>query len=142
MQQSHDTSEITYHHEPASSTKRIWRTFWLLLIITIIELALGFLIHIVDMPAWMVLFVKGVIVILTLAKAFYIADIFMHLGDEIRNFIMTIVVPLFLFIWFIAAFIWDGSAFRANRNRYDTYYRESTMEQPLNSADSARRPFD
>jgi cytochrome c oxidase subunit IV len=143
MEQSHDTlSEVTYHHEPSSSTKRIWRTFWLLLGITVVELLLGLLIHMIDMPAWLILFLKGVIVILTLAKAFYIAGIFMHLGDEIRNFIMTIVVPLFLFIWFIAAFIWDGAAFRANRNRYDTYFKESTMEKPVNSADTARRPFD
>ncbi len=142
MQHFEDPSEITYHHEPSGSTKRIWKTFWLLLVITIVELLLGLLIFMVDMPSWVVLFVKGVIVILTLAKAFYIAGIFMHLGDEIRNFIMTIIVPLFLFIWFIAAFIWDGSAYRANRNRYDTYFKETTMEQPVNSADTARRPFD
>ena len=142
MQHFEESSEITYHHEPSGSTKRIWKTFWLLLGITIVELLLGLLIYMVDMPGFLVLFVKGVIVILTLAKAFYIAGIFMHLGDEIRNFIMTIVVPLFLFIWFIAAFIWDGSAFRAKRNQYDRYYRETTMEQPLNGADTARRPFD
>lgn len=139
----HTTPEITYHHEPSGSTKRIWKTFWLLLVITVIELLLGLLIYAVDMPSWVILFIKGVIVILTLAKAFYIAGIFMHLGDEIRNFIMTIVVPLFLFIWFIAAFIWDGSSYRAKRNRYDTYYKETTMEKKdLNAADTSRAPFD
>jgi uncharacterized membrane protein len=139
----HTTPEITYHHEPSGSTKRIWKTFWLLLIITVIELMLGLFIYAVGMPSWVILFIKGVIVILTLAKAFYIAGIFMHLGDEIRNFIMTIVVPLFLFIWFIAAFIWDGSSYRAKRNRYDTYYKETTMEKKdLNAADTSRAPFD
>ena len=138
----HTSSEITYHHEPSKSTKRIWSTFWLLLIITVVELLLGLLIYLVDMPAWVVLFVKGVIVILTLAKAFYIAGIFMHLGDEIRNFIMTIIVPLFLFIWFIAAFIWDGSAYRAKRNRYDAHFRETTIQQPMQAADTSQRPFD
>lgn len=123
-------SEITYHHEPAGDTKRIWRTFWLLLIITVIELALGFLMYATDFPGWLDLFLKGVIVILSLAKAFYIVGIFMHLGDEIRNMIMTIIVPLLLFVWFIAAFLWDGSSYRSNRNRYDETFREQ-QQQPV-----------
>jgi cytochrome c oxidase subunit IV len=57
-----------------------------------------------------------VICILSLAKAYYIVSIFMHLGDEIRNFIMTIVVPLCLFIWFITAFLWDGNSWKNLRN--------------------------
>jgi cytochrome c oxidase subunit IV len=65
------------------------------------------------------LFLKGVIVILSLAKAFYIVGIFMHLGDELKNMIMTIVVPLLLFIWFIAAFLWDGNSWKTLRNTYN-----------------------
>jgi hypothetical protein len=40
----------------------------------------------------------------------------MHLGDEIRNFIMTIVVPLILFVWFIIAFLADGNSWKNMRN--------------------------
>src|SRR5688500_14663384 len=122
MNQHSQPSEVTYHHEPAESTSRIWKTFWILLIITIIELALCLLMYLVDFPAWVYMFLKGVIVILTMAKAFYIVSIFMHLGDEIRNMIMTIIVPLFLFIWFIAAFLWDGNEYRTSRNRYDKHF--------------------
>ena len=142
MEHSHNTSEVTYHHEASGSTKRIWRTFWLLLIITVIELGLGLLMYAFDFPAWIDLFLKGVIVILTLAKAYYIVSIFMHLGDEIRNLIMTIVVPLMLFIWFIAAFLWDGNAYRTKRNRYDTYFRETTMERELRAGDTTRHDRD
>ena len=111
--------EVTEHHAPSSGTKRIWRTFWVLLIITLIELGLGLLMYAVPgMPSWLHLFIKGVISILTLAKAFYIVSVFMHLGDEIRTLIMTIVVPLLLFVWFITAFLWDGNSFRTLRNRY------------------------
>ena len=142
-QHSHDTaSEITYHHAPSDSTKRIWKTFWLLLIITIIELGLGLLMYAIHFPDWVNLFIKGVIVILTLAKAFYIVGVFMHLGDEIRNMIMTIVVPLLLFVWFIAAFLWDGSAYRTRRNTYDTYYKETTLDRETRAGDTSTRPFD
>ena len=120
MEHHTESTEITYHHEPAKSTKRIWKTFWVLLFITLIELGLGFLMYAYeDMATWLVLFLKGAIIILSLLKAFYIVSIFMHLGDEIKNMIMTIVVPLMLFVWFIGAFLWDGNYYRTQRNTYD-----------------------
>jgi hypothetical protein len=113
--------EVSYAKEPSSGVGRIWKVFWLLSVITIIELILGFGLarHWYGEPDTshgLILFVKGVICILSLAKAFYIVSVFMHLGDEIRNFIMTIVVPLCLFIWFIAAFLWDGNSWKNLRN--------------------------
>jgi cytochrome c oxidase subunit 4 len=139
MEHHTQSTEVVHHHEPSGSTKRIWRTFWILLIITVIELGLGLLMYAIKMPDWVVLFIKGVICILTLAKAFYIVAVFMHLGDEIRNMIMTIVVPLFLFVWFIAAFLWDGNSFRNMRNRYDKYKLEKTMDQDMKKTDTTTR---
>lgn len=114
------SSEITYTPAHPSGTKRIWKTFWLLSIITIIELAIGlalYNIHKGEHPnATLILAFKGMVCILTLAKAYYIVSVFMHLGDEIRNMIMTIVVPLTLFIWFIIAFLWDGNSWKNLRN--------------------------
>jgi cytochrome c oxidase subunit 4 len=122
--------EVTHHHEPSEGTGRIWKTFWILLIITLIELALGFTMYFFEgMPDWLHLFIKGVICILSLAKAFYIVSIFMHLGDEIRNMIMTIIVPLMLFVWFIGAFLWDGNAWRTDRNRYNEYKMRKIMPE-------------
>ncbi len=142
MEHSHATSEVTHHHEAGGSTKRIWRTFWLLLAITVVELILGLIMYATDAPGWVDLFLKGVIVILTLAKAYYIVSIFMHLGDEIRNLIMTIVVPLMLFVWFIAAFLWDGNAYRTRRNKYDKHFQETTMERQVQPADTSGHGFD
>jgi cytochrome c oxidase subunit IV len=141
MEQHTQHSEITFHHTPKESTWHIWKIYWILLGITVIELALGFLIGATNFPDWLVLFIKGVIVILSIAKAFYIVSYFMHLGDEIRNMIMTIVVPLFLFVWFIAAFLWDGSSYRSMRNRYDTHYKETTLDRQQKSADTTTHPL-
>ena len=144
MDQQHAPSEVTFHHHVPGedNVKRIWKTFWLLLFITVIELALGFAMYLFDMPGWIHLFIKGVIVILSLAKAFYIVGIFMHLGDELRNMIMTIVVPLLLFVWFIGAFLWDGNAYRTRRNTYDTYFRETTLDRETRAGDTSHRPLD
>ena len=142
MEHNTEFAEVTHHHAPAEGTGRIWKTFWLLLIITIIELALGFTMYLVPgMPGWLNLFVKGVICILSLAKAFYIVSIFMHLGDEIRNMIMTIVVPLMLFIWFIGAFLWDGNSYRTMRNRYDKFKEEQTLPRQEKAGDTTRHGF-
>jgi cytochrome c oxidase subunit IV len=126
---SHTASEITYHHAPSEGTSRIWRTTIILSVLTLIELSFGLLMYATDFPHVVDMFIKGVIVILTLAKAFYIISIFMHLGDEIRNMIMTLALPALLFVWFITAFLWDGSSFRALRNRYDRTYKERSIEQ-------------
>ena len=109
-----------HHHDDAAQVKRIWKTFWILLVLTILELGLGLAIYNIhkgpDPSHTLVLLFKGIVCILTLAKAFYIVSIFMHLGDEIRNMIMTIIVPLLLFVWFIAAFLWDGNAWKNLKN--------------------------
>ncbi len=123
--------EVTFHHEPASGDefkKRIRKTTILLSVITLIELGLGLFMYatVGEFPHFVILLIKGTITILTLAKAFYIISIFMHLGDEIRNLIMSIAVPIMLFIWFITAFLWDGNSFKTLRNRYDASFKERT----------------
>jgi len=125
--------EVTFHHHTDDATfkKKVKNTTILLSILTIVELAIGLIIYNIhkgDAPnELLVLMFKGMVCILTLAKAYYIVSVFMHLGDEIRNMIMTIVVPLLLFVWFIAAFIWDGNSYKNLRNKYDAHYKESTM---------------
>jgi cytochrome c oxidase subunit IV len=117
----HSIQEVSFHHEPGGKevVQKIIKTTVILSVITVIELGLGLSMYAWPMAAGLKLFLKGVIVILSLAKAFYIVGIFMHLGDEIRNMIMTIVVPLLLFIWFIAAFLWDGNSWKVLRNTYN-----------------------
>src|SRR5436190_20296624 len=127
MEHANVATEVTIHHEPSSTTKRIWKVFWILLIITIVELSLGISLYALELPEGLRMhLIKGVIIILSLAKAYYIVSVFMHLGDEIRNMIMTIVVPLTLFIWFILAFIYDGNSYKNLRNKYDRFYKERT----------------
>ena len=117
------TAEHEVHHD--GGTKEVVKVTVILSVLTIVELILGF---------WMMgiqehglrLAIKGSIVILMLAKAFYIVAYFMHLKHELKNLIMTIVVPLALFIWFITAFLTDGNSFRNLRNTYDPHFKEQS----------------
>lgn len=127
--------EVTFehHHSDAEFKKRIRKTTILLSVITAIELGIGLTIyslHKSDVNRdLLILAFKGVVCILTLAKAYYIVSVFMHLGDEIRNMIMTIIVPLLLFVWFIIAFIYEGNSYKNLRNKYDLHFKETTMPQ-------------
>jgi cytochrome c oxidase subunit IV len=112
--------EVTIPHEAptADSRKKIFKTTLLLSVITIIELGIGYLLYATNFSEMVDLMFKGTVIILSFAKAFYIVSIFMHLGDEVRNLIMTIIVPLLLFVWFIIAFLWDGDSWKNLRNEY------------------------
>ena len=126
MEQTH----VHTTHEDHGSKNEVRNVTIILSVLTIIELLLGF--WIIGMPHGALLYaIKGTIVILMLAKAFYIVGYFMHLKHELRNFIMTIVVPLLLFVWFIIAFLTDGNSFRNLRNTYDPSFKErSTIQAP------------
>jgi cytochrome c oxidase subunit IV len=106
------------HGHKNEGTGRIWKVFWVLSFLTIIELALGYFLYLKGegLSDNVVLATKIVIGVLTLLKAYYIVSVFMHLGDEVRNLIMTITVPLVLFVWFIIAFLWDGNSWKNLRN--------------------------
>ena len=133
MENTHSTGGHPAAHgdEHSFDTKAIWRTFWILLVITVVELILAILHYSTGFPPKLLL--NGVFAILTLAKAFYIVAEFMHLRHEIKNMIMTIAVPALLFLWFIAAFLWDGDSYRTLRNRYDRHYQEQST--PTKSPD-------
>jgi cytochrome c oxidase subunit IV len=106
------------HGHNNEGTGRIWKIFWVLSFLTIIELALGYFLYFKGhtISDGTILTTKCVIGILTLLKAYYIVSVFMHLGDEVRNLIMTICVPLVLFVWFIIAFLMDGNSWKNLRN--------------------------
>ena len=106
------------HSHNNEGTGRIWKIFWVLSALTLIELALGYFLYFKgeSLGGGTVLATKIVIGVLTLLKAYYIVSVFMHLGDEVRNLIMTITVPLVLFVWFIIAFLMDGNSWKNLRN--------------------------
>lgn len=92
--------------ESKAKVKKIISVTVILSIITIVEVSLGLYSHFKGLDKNII---NVIFIILTLLKAAYIVKVFMHLGDEIKNMILTIMIPLTLFIWFIIAFLWDGS---------------------------------
>ena len=85
-------------------TGRFWKVFWILLAITSIEFIIAFTVD-ADHFKWTKIIA---FIILTLVKAYYIVAIFMHLGDEVKSLIWSIVLPVMFVIWLIVALIIEG----------------------------------
>jgi len=103
-------SGVMQHHSDVNSPeskaqiKKIWKIFWILLVITVAEVLMGmFASHSLPGGVGAVIFL-----LLTVLKAGVIVAVFMHLGDEKKNFMITVLIPLVLFVWFIIAFLADG----------------------------------
>ena len=119
------TTHTHFEKEKSSfNTKAVWRTFWILLGITVFELLIAIIYY--ETKFFPKHLLNGVFVIMTLAKAFFIVAEFMHLGHELKNLVMTIAIPACLFIWFLIAFMWDGSSYHELRMRYDSYQYEQS----------------
>jgi cytochrome c oxidase subunit IV len=95
-------------HVIHSSKKEIWKVFFILLGITVLE----FLIALT--PAIYNGIGKtgtvSIFFVLTLAKAFYIVGYFMHLRHERLNMAYTILVPLGFILYLIALLLFEGAA--------------------------------
>ena len=82
-----------------SNIQKIWGVLVFLSIVKAIEVALGIIMPSVFLTP--VLGMKGlnwIFIILTLVKAYYISWYFMHLRDEKRSFVSSIVLPLLILI--------------------------------------------
>ena len=78
----------------------IWKVFWILLIVTTVEVLLG-----INQPEILVenrflgtSLLNHIFIVLTLVKAGYIVLVFMHLGFERTTFKWTILIPAFILI--------------------------------------------
>ncbi len=145
MENTHTVEEMAHAEEHSFDTKAIWRTFRILLYITVFELILAIGYYKLGEGSSNAHLIKhvlnGVFIILTLAKAFFIVAEFMHLGHELRNLILTIAIPALLFLWFIGAFLWDGNSYKNLRNNYDRNHLEQSKEKaPVKEEHETKKP--
>jgi cytochrome c oxidase subunit IV len=93
------------HEENAGAEQRkaIWRTFWILLIITALEFAIAFTLHAGPLKT-------AIFVGMTIIKAFYIVGEFMHLKHEMKSLIWTILLPCIFVVWLLLALMMEGGS--------------------------------
>lgn len=104
-------------HDYESSKKTAYRIITILAIITIGEVAFalvgkGYIIEGWHVP---IAIMGGVMIILSLVKAYLIVYEFMHMKYEIPGLVKSVLLPLFLLVWAIIAFLYEGNAWKGNR---------------------------
>lgn len=87
------TAEYAHHHseeEGKKIRKMIWFVFWILLVVTTVEVTLGLFYNDWNIP-WQL--VKWTFIVLTLVKGYYIVASYMHLKNEYTNFKLIVAIP-------------------------------------------------
>ena len=85
-------------------TKILWKVFWILLVLTAFEFLIAFGLDTDKFKLTKIL----IFVIMTIVKAFYIVGTFMHLKDEVKTLIWTVVLPAMFVVWLLIALIVEG----------------------------------
>ncbi|NBW02333.1 MAG: hypothetical protein EBR87_01225 [Cytophagia bacterium] len=98
---SHVAHETSEKEIPAPQTAAIWKTFWILLVLTAIEFVIAF-----TLPAstLRVAIFSG----MTIVKAFYIVGEFMHLKHEVKTLIWMVLIPTLFVVWLLTALMFEG----------------------------------
>ncbi len=100
---AHNPKLPSEHHESPAGTWWIWKVFWILLIVTTVEVVLGIIKPEVLLTQFLGTSILNIIfIVLTLLKAFYIVAEFMHLKFERTNLIWTIALPVLILIPYLA----------------------------------------
>jgi len=85
----------------------IWKVFWILLVVTAVEVALGIIQpgFLIDTKLLGTKLLNHIFIVLTLVKAGYIVMSFMHLGHEKKSLQWTILLPVFILIPYLLALV-------------------------------------
>lgn len=103
--ENHEHLEHT--ESPKDMKSKIWKTFWILTALTVVDIALYFML--IENHSMM----KNVLfILLGVVKAYYIVSIFMHMKFEAKWLVNFIIYPM-LFIVFLIALMLIESTFTA-----------------------------
>lgn len=122
-------SSVSYEE----SKKTALRLIIFLAIITIVEVFISLLGkgHISEGIRFSDTIIRGLMIIFSLVKAFYIVGEFMHLKYEVGGFGKTVILPMSLLIWGVIAFTADGDSWLANKNEMSTESMEYDYHKPI-----------
>lgn len=105
-------------HDYETSKKIANKTIGILAVITIGEvlfalLGKGYLIHGIHFPT---VLIAGVMILMSIIKAYLIVYEFMHMKYEVKGMVRSVLLPMFLLVWAIIAFLYEGSYWEESRS--------------------------
>lgn len=112
--------------------KQAYRGFVLLGIITILEVVVALFGngHIIEGFTLPKIIMYPIMIGLSLYKAYFIVNEFMHMKYEVRGLVMSVILPTFLLVWAIIAFMSEGNYWGFKRERLK---KKNAIEAPANT---------
>lgn len=95
--------QVTVIPPDKEKIKKLWTVALILLVITIFEFAVAFLVphEFKHTRVW-------IFVGMTIVKAGYIVGEFMHLRHEVKVLFWSILIPIIFIVWMLVAFVYEG----------------------------------
>ena len=97
------TEHLEHTESPSNMKQQIWRTFWILFALTIVDIALYFmLLH------WHSMLKNALFIFLGVVKAFFIVAVFMHMKFERKWLVNFIVYPMLFVVVLVTLVLIEG----------------------------------
>jgi len=107
-------------------------TFWIIVlaIMTICEvvfalLGKGFIIEGFHLPE---LVIAGVMIVMSLIKAYLIVYEFMHMKYEVPGMVKSVLLPTLLLVWAVIAFFWEGADWNKRRTLIENKNKQTIQQ--------------
>jgi len=113
-----------------ASKKTAVKIISVLAVITIAEVAFALLGkgYIIDGLHFPLVIMGGVMIIMSAVKAYLIVYEFMHMKYEVPGLVKSVLLPTFLLVWAIIAFLYEGSDWGDRRDLIKEKNEASIME--------------
>ena len=105
-------------HEYSAAKKIATKTIVILAIVTVLEVMValtgkGYIIEGWHMTPWIM---HITMIAMSLYKAYLIVFEFMHMKYEAKGLKLSVILPTCLLIWAVIAFLYEGTAWKGNRD--------------------------
>jgi cytochrome c oxidase subunit IV len=104
------------HGQEFNMVKLIWKTTLWLSIITVAEIIAAVSLTDFFTEHGMLMLLNSFYIVMSLAKAFFIVSVFMHLKFEIKYLVITILVPMTFLLFAVVALLAEGDSWLHMRN--------------------------
>ena len=105
------------HASYEDQKKAVWKGLALLAAVTVAEVVLSLVKAAEWAEDWQQVIVGAsiLIIVLSVYKAYFIIYEFMHMAYEVKGLAMSVLLPVFLLVWAVVAFFYEGDAWKQNR---------------------------
>jgi cytochrome c oxidase subunit 4 len=94
---------LEHTETPKDMKSQIWKTFWILLAFTVVDIVIYFIL-LSNHSMWK----NWLFILLGVVKAYFIVGVFMHMKFERKTLMYSIIVPMIFVVFFVTLMIIEG----------------------------------